>query len=138
MSPWGFAAGWLVVAGTTLLTTGTGAQARASLDKYTSSREAVLTAVGESAAGRARIVRYVTGMPAIKRVSPFGLVPALLEILTFISLPPSKLADIRSQGGEEAAELSEYLRSAAAWGVLMAGSTFVLAATVIQLALAYQ
>ena len=137
MSPWGFAAGWLVVAGTTLLTAGTGAQARASLDTYTSSREAVLTALSESPAGKGRIRRYVASMPAIKRVSPFGLVPALLEILTFISLPPSKLADIRSQGGEEAAELSEYLRSAAAWGILMGGSALVLAATVIQLALAY-
>jgi hypothetical protein len=138
MSSWGFAAGWLVVAGTTLLTIGTGAQARASLDTYTSSREAVLTALSESPAGKGRIRRYVASMPAIKRVSPFGLVPALLEILTFISLTPSKLADIRSQVGEEAAELSEYLRSTAAWGVLMGGSVLVLAATVIQLVLAYQ
>jgi hypothetical protein len=121
MSPWGFAAGWLVVVGTTLLTIGTGAQARASLDKYASSREAVLTSLSEPAAGKGRIRRYVAGMPAIKRVFPFRLAPDLLEILTFIFLTPSKLADIRRQGGEEAAELSEYLRSAAAWGVLMAG-----------------
>jgi hypothetical protein len=111
-----------VVAGTTLLTIGTGAQARASLDKYTSSREAVLTALSEPAAGQGRIRRYVAGMPAIKKAFPFGLVPDLLEILTFIFLTPSKVADIRRQGGEEAAGLSEYLRSAAAWGVLMTGS----------------
>lgn len=106
-----------MVAGTTLLTIGTGAQASANLAKYTSSREAVLTALSESAAGQGRIGRYVTSVPAIKRAFPFGLAPALLEILTFIFLTLFKLADIRSQGGEEAAELSEYLRSAAAWGV---------------------
>jgi hypothetical protein len=31
---WGLAAGWLAVAGTTLLTVGTGAQARAALREY--------------------------------------------------------------------------------------------------------
>ena len=104
-----------MVAGMTLLTIGTGAQASANLAKYESSREAVLTALSESAAGQGRIGKYVTGMPAIKRAFPFRLAPALLEILTFISLTLFKLADIRSQGGEEAAELSEYLRSTAAW-----------------------
>jgi hypothetical protein len=137
MSPWGFAAGWLVVAGTTLLTIGTGAQASANLARYESSREAVKTAVGETAIARAR-ARYVATMPVIKKVFPFGLVPVLLENLTLIFLTPSKLAEIRNKGGEEAVELREYLRSAAAWGVLMAGSTLVLVATVIQLALAYQ
>src|SRR4029077_9990366 len=122
MSPWGFAAGWLVVGGTTLLTIGPGAQPSPSVAKYESSREAVLTAVGESAVGQAKIVRYVAAMPTIKRAFPFGLVPVLLANLTFIFLTPSRLAEIRRRGGEQAAELQEYLRSAAAWGVLMAGS----------------
>jgi hypothetical protein len=138
MSPWGFAAGWLVVAGTTLLTIGTGAQASASLAKYETAREAVSAAVGETAVGQARIVRYVAALPAIKRAFPFGLVPLLVANLTFIFLTPSKLAEIRSQGGEQAADLREYLRSATAWGVLMTGSVLALAATLIQLVLAYQ
>jgi hypothetical protein len=72
-----------------------------------------------------------------KKVFPFGLVPVLFENLT-LTLTPSKLAKIRKEGGEEAVELREYLRSAAAWGVLMADSVLVLTATVIQLVLAYQ
>jgi hypothetical protein len=135
MSPWGFAAGWLVVAGTTLLTIGTGAQASANLAKYESSREAVKTAVADTAIARAQ-ARYVATMPVIKKVFPFGLVPVLLENL-MLTLTPSKLAEIRKEGGEKAVELREYLRSAAAWGVLMAGSVLVLTATVIQLVLAY-
>jgi len=119
-----------VVAGTTLLTIGTGAQASANLAKYESSREAVKTAVARAQA------RYVATMPVIKKVFPFGLVPVLLENL-MLTLTPSKLAEIRKEGGEKAVELREYLRSAAAWGVLMAGSVLVLTATVIQLVLAY-
>ena len=136
MSPWGFAAGWLVVAGTTLLTIGAGAQASANLAKYESSREAVKTAVADTAIARAQ-ARYVAAMPVIKKVFPFGLVPVLFENL-MLTLTPSKLAEVRKEGGEEAVELREYLRSAAAWGVLMAGSVLVLTATVIQLVLAYQ
>ena len=132
MSPWGFAAGWLVVAGTTLLTIGTGAQASANLARYKSSQETVSIAVGQT-----RLGRYAAAMPAVTWVFPFGLAPILVRNLRLV-LTPSKLAEIRKEGGEGAVELAEYLRSATAWGVLMAGSVLVLAATVIQLVLAYQ
>ena len=72
---------------------------------------------------------------AFSSLSSCRFIPAHL---TFIFLTPSKLAEIRDKGGEEDAELREYLRSATAWGVLMAGSVLVLAAIVIQLVLACQ
>jgi hypothetical protein len=126
MSGWGLAANWFAVAGTALLTLGTGAQARASLAEYRSMRQQASKAAGDALDEAVDRVGGTSG-------GPFGF---LVVILLFFLLLPERLARIRAKGGEEADQLSPFLRLARVWTTLMIGSALALAAAAIQLALA--
>lgn len=126
MSGWGLAADWFAVAGTAFLTLGTGAQARASLAEYRSMRQQASKAAGDALDEAVDRVGGTSG-------GPFGF---LVVILLFLLLLPERLALIRAKGGEEADQLSPFLRLARVWTTLMIGSALALAAVAIQLALA--
>jgi hypothetical protein len=123
---WGVTAGWLAVAGTAVLTFGTGAQAWASLAEYKNLRQKVPKAAVEAL------------NQAVDSVAPSGLPGAIVAILFSLVLLlflPGRLARIE-EGSDDAIQLGRFLRLAEVWGILMIGSALTLAAAVIQLALA--
>jgi hypothetical protein len=63
---------------------------------------------------------------------------SVLKIPLLILLRPAQLARIRTEGGDEAVQLAQFLRQAEVWGIIMIGSALGLAAAVIQLVLAYR
>ena len=65
-----------------------------------------------------------------------AIASAAVMFLLGIILIPAKMRTIRIQGGEEAAQLAEFLRLTEVWAILMMGSMLALAAAAIQLALA--
>jgi hypothetical protein len=148
---WGLAANWVIVAGSVLLTIGTGAQAWASLSEYgdlfgETPDHAVsafisisgLTSLSTSTAD-------YPGPPIVGRILDLlGITPEVLQMfqpfvsaVSAIFVIPRKLAAIRAAGGEDAARLAQLLRQAGVWTLLMAGSMLVLAGAAIQLALIY-
>jgi hypothetical protein len=131
----------LAVAGSLLLTFGTGAQAWANLTEYrdlfdnasTEARQA-LQRVGPDLIATAISVVTRSESPAGRQM---WAVWRILWAVPMIIGIPLKIAAIREAGGEEAARLARLLRQAAVWLVLMAGSALILAAVTIQLALSY-
>jgi hypothetical protein len=127
MSSWSAGAQWLTVAGSSLLTLGTWAQARASLieyrDLFADLPQAARTALESSNMSRLTISR-TRGV--------FVVNPAAI-----ISEIPRQLQQIRQEHGEVAARAAQLIRLAAVWSVLAVGAVLILAASVIQLVLAY-
>ena len=134
----GQAAGWLAVAGTILLTLGTGAQAWANLAEFKSLRKAVSGYAGGLnsllAIGFGNDI-FMPGMPSIPALGT-GPLAGLIKAIYIVVLFPSFLKDLREEGGEEAVQLVGFLRQAVVWGILMIGSALTLAAVAIQLAIA--
>jgi hypothetical protein len=137
---WAIAANWLAVAGTTLLTFGTGAQAWANLTEFMSLRdnlqEDALNAIGD-VFGTMTIIAFLvnvvgTGTDDISKWRRRVPTLAVLGALVFF---PRILIQLRAKGGE-AVELVRFLRLAEVWTILMIGSALALAAACIQLALA--
>ncbi len=138
---WVIAGDWLAVLGLVFLTTGTGAQAWASLAEFESWRQTISQAAANALAGRAAHgsltgtavsvpVGFQIGRRRPRRVSA-------VKIPLLILLRPAQLARIRAEGGDEAVQLAQFLRQAEVWGIIMIGSALGLVAAVIQLALAY-
>ena len=138
---WALAATWLTVAGSLLLTFGTGAQAWANLTEYrdlfdsasTEARQALRSVDPDALA---TIVSLVTR----SEIDPGWQMWAVWRILWAFPMIigiPLKMVAIREAGGEEAVRLAHLLRQAAVWSVLMAGSVLIMAAVAIQLALSY-
>ena len=127
---WGLAAGWITVAGLLLLTVGTAAQAWANLSEY---RDLFRTAT-RSVQKALWTGRLIAGIGA--GVATSSLMLSFLLILEAFR-GSRRLAAVRQAGGEEAVRLAQLLRLAGVWSILMAGSALILAAAVIQLALAY-
>jgi hypothetical protein len=127
MSSWSAAAQWLTVAGSSLLTFGTWSQARASVieyrDLFADLPQAARAALDASNVSRLTI-RRARGIAVIT--------PAALA-----SEIPRQLEQIRQEHGDAAARAAQLIRLAAVWSVLTAGAVLILAAAVIQLALAY-
>lgn len=123
----------LAAAGTFLLTLGTGAQAWANLAEFRSMREAVSNATREA-------VREAAGdllsrvEDSFLSIDDLGAVVVDVIVGFLLTIMPSKLAEIRSKGQKEAAELAHFLRLAEVWGIIMLGSALALAAACIQLA----
>ena len=57
--------------------------------------------------------------------------------MAFIAEIPRQLEQLRQEHGEAAARAAQLIRLAAVWSVLTAGAVLILAASVIQLVLAY-
>jgi hypothetical protein len=148
MSSWGLGAGWLAVAGTTLLTVGTGAQAWANLAEFTSLRASVSKVATD--AMKEVLHKAVDSLESVPVWVPAWFSGAQLyvravimlfarrSILSAIIVMPRRLAQLRAKGGEEAVELVRYLRLTVVWTIIMIGSALALAAAAIQLALAYE
>jgi hypothetical protein len=105
---WGIAAGWAIVAGSALLTIGTGVQARVNLAEYR-----------EVAKGHQAIFYSAGGL--LLRLIGLGHV----------------WSDLRESNPEFTSRLMQLARLTVVWTVLMCGSALVLAGAAIQLALAY-
>lgn len=118
---WGLVAAWAIVAGSVLLTIGTGAQARANLAEY---RDVVATL---PQAIRSAILR-----------SSFRLAISVLAAVVgpLVSIGAEIPLNLQVES-ETATRLAQLARLTAVWTVLMAGSVLVLAGAAIQLALAY-
>jgi hypothetical protein len=116
----------LGVAGTAVLTLGTGAQAWANLAEYKSMRQQVSKAALDSLDDAIDDVGVGGG-------GQFGFV---VVILFFFLHLQDRLVRIRAKGGDEAVQLVRFRGLARLWTILMIGSALVLAASVIQLALA--
>jgi hypothetical protein len=148
MSSWGLAADWLAVAGTTLLTFGTGAQARVALTEYKILRRSILDASSDalvdatsSVVGSimADAMLAIMGSGAGGRDLPSWLaVPAMYLKVAFLAIFyfPRNLVQIGNGNGDDAVKLAQFLRLAMVWGILMVGSALALAGAVIQLVLA--
>ena len=152
---WAIAGGWLAVAGLTFLTTGTAAQAWASLAEFKELRQRVLLDEDFAAIGNASspIIGMVLAAawdadnePWFSRWNlPSWVTPGWVMTLSLyaqvlyrsIITAPRRLANIRA-GADDAAKLAQFLRLAVIWGIIMVGSALALVAAVIQLALAYQ
>jgi hypothetical protein len=139
---WVIAGDWLAVLGLLFLTTGTAAQAWANLSEFESLRQTISQAASNALAGRATHgsltgisvsvpVGFLVGRRQPRRFS-------VLKIPLLILLRPAQLARIRTEGGDEAVQLAQFLRQAEVWGIIMIGSALGLAAAVIQLVLAYR
>jgi hypothetical protein len=139
---WVIAGDWLAVLGLLFLTTGTAAQAWANLSEFESLRQTISQAASNALAGRATHgsltgisvsvpVGFLVGRRQPRRFS-------VLKIPLLILLRPAQLARIRTEGGDEAVQLAQFLRQAEVWGIIMVGSALGLAAAVIQLVLAYR
>ena len=125
---WGLATDWLAVAGTTLLTFGTGVQALANLAEFRSLRRKVTKDVWRACKATFALTFLFPRLSAL----PLNLACAVLVLL------PESVARVRARGGDEAVELARFLRLAEIWVILMLGSALALAAAAIQLVLAYQ
>jgi hypothetical protein len=141
----------LAIADTSLLTIGTGAQAWASLAEFRSLKQSVPVAA-RYAVGTATLTLLITGggfdlglrlprfMPAWLRNALSAIPNALIAIAQMIFFTliffPSTIAQVRTEGGNEAVQLARFLRLAVVWSILTAGSALALIAAVIQLALA--
>jgi len=133
---WAIAADWLAVAGLTLLTFGTGAQAWANLAEFKSLRKAVSGYAGDvSTVAEFGTDVFLPGMSPIPAAGN-GLLGRLIAAIYVVVLFPGFFRDLRDQGGEEAVQLARFLRQAVVWGILMIGSALALVAAAIQLALA--
>jgi hypothetical protein len=139
---WVIAGDWLAVLGLLFLTAGTAAQAWANLSEFESLRQTISQAASNALAGRATHgsltgisvsvpVGFLVGRRQPRRFS-------VLKIPLLILLRPAQLARIRTEGGDEAVQLAQFLRQAEVWGIIMIGSALGLAAAVIQLVLAYR
>jgi hypothetical protein len=140
---WVIAGDWLAVLGLLFLTTGTAAQAWANLSEFESLRQTISGAASNALAGRAThgsltgiSVSVPVGFLVGRRRQPRRF--SVLKIPLLILLRPAQLARIRTEGGEEAVQLAQFLRQAEVWGIIMIGSALGLAAAVIQLVLAYR
>lgn len=145
ISGWGLAAGWLAVAGTTLLTFGTGAQALGSLAEYRGLRRNLPATTMQVL--RAELALLEDESPSLPswwgRHRPSWLA-AVTENLSFVPWMlwfilitlPGRTAELDAKGHKGAAELGRFLRQAEVWAILMIGSALALAAACTQLALA--
>jgi hypothetical protein len=137
---WAQAASWLTVAGSLLLTFGTGAQAWANLTEYRDLFKNASTEVRQALqrAGPDLIAAVISVMTRVESTRwQVWAVWRMLWAFPMIIGIPLKMATIREAGGEEAVRLARLLRQAAVWSVLMAGSVLIMAAVAIQLALSY-
>jgi hypothetical protein len=139
---WVIAGDWLAVLGLLFLTTGTAAQAWANLSEFESLRQTISQAASNALAGRAThgsLTGISVSVPVgflIGRRQPRRF--SVLKVPLLILLRPAQLARIRTEGGDEAVQLAQFLRQAEVWGIIMVGSALGLAAAVIQLVLAYR
>jgi uncharacterized membrane protein len=137
---WVIAGDWLAVLGLLFLTTGTAAQAWANLSEFESLRQTISQAASNALAGRAThgsLTGISVSVPVgflVGRRRPRQF--SVLKIPLLILLRPAQLARIRTEGGDEAVQLAQFLRQAEVWGIIMIGSALGLAAAVIQLVLA--
>jgi hypothetical protein len=99
-------------------------------------------AVGDGATARASNLPSLLRLALLFARLPWQLLERRLtqsgSIQSAVFLMPRRLSELRDKGGEEAVEMTRFLRSAKVWGILMIGSALGLAAAAIQLALAYQ
>jgi uncharacterized membrane protein len=152
---WGLASDWLAVAGTSLLTVGTGAQARAALREYKIVRRSIPEAAWDAVLHGLLLVAFplvaslVTHNPGSRssrwvpdwlsrRVPDWVSTLALYVRLVFLIIfyLPGNLVEIRTGEQDQEIELLRFLRLTVVWSILMVGSACVLAAACIQLALA--
>jgi hypothetical protein len=146
----------LAVAGTTVLTFGTGVQALANLAEFKTLRQIVRKEVAlalwgdpsdysptwSSRISAAAARTAAPGTPAAVTILGFMVTRALwLRLKLWFNLNllfrfPKAAARIRAKGGDEAVQLAQFLRLTEVWGILMVGSALALAAACIQLALA--
>jgi hypothetical protein len=109
---WGLAANWAIVAGSVLLTIGTGAQARANLAEY---RDVAAT------------------LPEAIRQAIGSMLTIPILAMSAASMPAFDFG----AGPETAKRLRELARLTAVWTIIMLGSLLLLTGAAIQLALAY-
>ena len=130
---WSLAADWAFVAGSALLTFGTGAQAWANLAEYRD----VLASLPEA------YRRAVRGLLFWSLIRLPGVVGAFIAGAAGAAsvVAAGELTEILQgrevEGGEDLGRLARLARLTVVWTVLMAGSVLVLTGAVIQLVLGY-
>lgn len=123
----------LAVFSAALLTFGTGAQALANLAEFKSLKGQVDKTMGGM---------YKDGGPGknLPLTSADGtsvyMIPLIWISLVLLFRVTKAAARIRAGGGEQGAQLAQFLRLAEVWGIIALGSALALAAAVIQLRLA--
>jgi hypothetical protein len=138
---WPLAEAWAIVAGSLLLTAGTGAQAWANITEYRDLQQVVAPAASQAllAALKGPVLTDVRDL--MFSGSRFALTKFAWRLLRAIKAAifeiPARMTTLRKTGPEDAARLAQLLRLAAAWSVILAGSALVLVGAVIHLALAY-
>jgi hypothetical protein len=113
---WSLAAAWMIVAGSVLLTIGTGAQAWANLSEY---RDLISRLPEEASLALVRgwlrfFILTSSGLPVVAAAAALSAAAALVK-------------------PEDTERLARLARLTAVWTVLMVGSALVLAAAIIQL-----
>jgi hypothetical protein len=87
--------------------------------------------------GRQRALAVIpTNWPWYLRPWGKAILTTVQIIFLVIFLIPRYMIQVRMKGGDEAVQLTRYLRLAVIWTVIMLGSALALAAAAIQLALA--
>lgn len=148
---WALTEDWLNVAGLSLLTIGTGAQAAGALAGYRAILKTlpievrnallggyaaisasyalvdiIMTALAWGAAPRRTVKDRLSQVWFVIWTSPIALVTAITAV-------PRKIIRLKKEGGEVGRQAARLARASALWTVLMLGSALALCAAVIQL-----